>query len=71
MYLVKPHSRDQGKGQIHCVSALFPGPESGALPDTWAIPKHTSGGKHRSGGAQPVKEGGFGRAIPSAGLSCH
>ena len=31
------------KGQIHCVSALFPCPEVGALPDTWAIPKHTSG----------------------------
>ena len=31
------------KGQIHCVSALFPCPERGALPDTWAIPKHTSG----------------------------
>ena len=35
------------KGQIYWT----PCPERGILPDTWAIPKHTSG-KHRSGGTK-------------------
>ena len=31
------------KGQIHCVSTRPLVPREGTLPDTWAIPKHTSG----------------------------
>ena len=44
------------KGQIHCVSALFPCPERGALPDTWQS-LNTHRGKHRSGGARPAAKG--------------